>query len=232
MESGELINSCITCSNKSACFKQLSTSELKLNDKHRVQLNYKKGETIFKQGSFANHIHFIKSGLVKVYIEIPNSEKNLVINILPSGNLLGLPSIYGNKVYTYTVTAIENTTICIIEKNIIKDLIEKNGKFAADIIKTMNHCSNSTYDRFISLTHKQLNGRLADTLIYLSEEIYHTHKFKLSLSRADLAELTGMSTMSVVKVIKDFKDNKIIKNESGSIEIINMPLLKRISEIG
>jgi len=232
MESGELINSCITCSNKSACFKQLSTSELKLNDKHRVQLNYKKGETIFKQGSFANHIHFIKSGLVKVYIEIPNSEKNLVINILPSGNLLGLPSIYGNKVYTYTVTAIENTTICIIEKNIIKDLIEKNGKFAADIIKTMNHCSNSTYDRFISLTHKQLNGRLADTLIYLSEEIYNTHKFKLSLSRADLAELTGMSTMSVVKVIKDFKDNKIIKNESGSIEIINMPLLKRISEIG
>jgi CRP/FNR family transcriptional regulator len=232
METGELINSCITCSNKSSCFKQLSTSELKLNDKHRVQLNFKKGETIFKQGSFANHIHFIKKGLVKVYMEVPNSEKNLVINILPTGNLLGLPSIYGNKVYTYTATAIESTTICIIENSIIKNLIEKNGKFAADIIKTMNHCTNSTFARFISLTHKQLNGRLADTLIYLSEEIYKTHKFKLSLSRADLAELTGMSTMSVVKVIKDFKDNKIIKNESGSIEIINMPLLKRISEIG
>jgi hypothetical protein len=35
-----------------------------------------------------------------------------------------------------------------------------------------------------------------------------------------------------VKVIKDFKDNNIIKNEDGTIEIINMPLLKRISEIG
>jgi CRP/FNR family transcriptional regulator, polysaccharide utilization system transcription regulator len=228
----ETLSSCLVCKNKSTCFKQLSNSELDLSDKHRVQLNFKQGETIFKQGSFANHVHFVKKGLVKLYMEIPNSDKNLVINFLPDGNLLGLPSIYGNKVYTYTATAIENTTICIIENEIIKELIENNGKFAAEIITTMNNCSNSTFARFISLTHKQLNGRLADALIYLSEEIYKSPVFKLSLSRADLGELTGMSTMSVVKVIKDFKDNNIIKNEDGTIEIINMPLLKRISEIG
>ena len=232
MVAGEEVSSCMSCDNKSSCFKQLSINELELSDKHRIELNFKRGETIFKQGSFANHVHFIKEGLVKVYIEIPNSEKNLVINLLPGGNLIGLPSIYGNKVYTYTATAIENTTICIIENSVIKELIENNGKFAAEIIKTMNHCSNATFSRFISLTHKQLSGRFADTLIYLSEEIYKNTTFKLSLSRADLAELTGMSTMSVVKVIKDFKDNKIIKNEGGNIEIIDMSHLKRISEIG
>lgn len=225
-------NSCLFCQNKSSCFKQLNDSELDLSNEHRVQLNFKPGETIFKQGSFANHVHFVKKGLVKLYMEIPNSEKNLVLNILPNGHLMGLPSIYGNKVYTYTATAIENTTICIIENETIKALIENNGKFAAEVIKTMNYCSNSTFARFISLTHKQLNGRLADALIYLAEDIYKSHTFKLSLSRADLGELTGMSAMSVVKVIKDFKDNKIIKNDDGNIEIINMPLLKRISEIG
>ena len=224
--------SCILCKNKSACFQQLSEKELELNDKHRVQLTFKRGETIIKQGSFANQVHFVQKGLVKLYIEIPSSEKNLVLNILPSGNLLGLPSIYGNKVYNYSATAIEDTTICVIENSIIKNMIENNGKFAAEIIKTINHCSSYTFTRFISLTHKQVNGRLAEALIYLSEEIYKSISFKLSLSRADLAELTGMSTISVVKVIKDFKDNKIIKNENGKIEIINMPLLKRISEIG
>jgi CRP/FNR family transcriptional regulator len=231
-ELDESNNSCLFCKNKSSCFKQLNNEELDLSNKHRVQLNFKQGETIFKQGSFANHVHFVKQGLVKLYLEIPNSDKNLVINILPNGNLLGLPSVYGNKVYTYTATAIENTTVCIIENEIIKELIENNGKFAAELITTMNNCSNSTFARFVSLTHKQLNGRLADALIYLSEEIYKSPVFKLSLSRADLGELTGMSTMSVVKVIKDFKDNNIIKNEDGTIEIINMPLLKRISEVG
>lgn len=232
LDSENTSGSCMVCKNKSTCFKQLSNPELELSNKHRVQLNFKEGETILKQGSFANHVHFVKSGLVKLYMEIPNSEKNLVINILPAGNLMGLPSIYGNKVYTYTATAIENSTICIIENDIIKELIENNGKFAAEIIKTMNFCMSSTFSRFISLTHKQLNGRLADALIYLSEEIYKSPVFKLSLSRADLGELTGMSTMSVVKVIKDFKDNNIVKNENGTIEITNMPLLKRISEVG
>ena len=232
MKTGEEISSCVNCTNKSSCFKQLDTRELELSNNHRVQLNFKRGETIFKQGSFANHVYFVKEGLVKVYMEIPHSEKNLVINLLPAGNLIGLPSLYGNKMNSYTASAIENTTICIIENNTIKELIENNGKFAAEIIKTMNHCSNSTFTRFVSLIHKQLNGRLAEALIYLSEEIYKNTTFKLSLSRADLGELTSMSTMSVVKVIKDFKDNKIIKNENGMIEIINMPMLKRISEIG
>ncbi len=226
------ISSCTNCTNKSSCFKQLSKGELELSDNHRVELNFKRGETIFKQGSFANHVYFVKEGLVKVYMEIPHSDKNLVLNILSTGNLIGLPSLYGNRVNSYTATAIENTTICIIENSVIKELIENNGKFAAEIIKTMNNCSNSTFKRFISLTHKQLSGRFADTLIYLSEEIYKNTTFKLSLSRADLAELTGMSTMSVVKVIKDFKENKIIKNEDGNIEIIDMPHLKRISEVG
>jgi len=232
MLTGEETNSCIFCTNKSSCFNQLGDNELELSNEHRVQLNFKQGETIFKQGSFANHVHFVKKGLVKLYMEIPHSDKNLVLNILPAGHLIGLPSIYGNKVYTYTATAIENSTICVIENETIKELIENNGKFAAEIIKTMNYCSNSTFSRFISLTHKQLNGRLADALIYLSEDIYKSPIFNLSLSRADLGELTGMSTMSVVKVIKDFKDNNIIKNEDGMIEIMNMTLLKRISEIG
>jgi CRP/FNR family transcriptional regulator len=232
VETGVETNSCLFCGNKSSCFKQLGYEELELSNQHRVQLNFKQGETIFKQGSFANHVHFVKKGLVKLYMEIPNSDKNLVLNILPYGHLIGLPSIYGNKVYTYTATAIEDSTICIIENETIKELIESNGKFAAEVIKTMNYCSNSTFARFVSLTHKQLNGRLADALVYLSEDIYKSPVFKLSLSRADLGELAGMSTMSVVKVIKDFKDNNIIKNEDGFIEIINMPLLKRISEIG
>ncbi|MCF6356684.1 MAG: Crp/Fnr family transcriptional regulator, partial [Draconibacterium sp.] len=177
MESGETTNSCLFCINKSSCFKELDEEELAHSNKHRVQLDFKLGETIFKQGSFANHIYFVKAGLVKVYMEIPHSDKNLVINILPTGNLIGLPSLYGNKVHTYTATAIENTTVCIIENGTIKELIENNGKFAAEIIKTMNHCSNSTFTRFASLTHKQLNGRLADALIYLSEKIYKNSTF-------------------------------------------------------
>jgi CRP-like cAMP-binding protein len=232
MNTETITDSCIFCTNKSSCFTKLGNEELQLSNEHRVQLQFKTGDIIAKQGSFATHVLFIKKGLVKVYMEIPNSGKNLILNILPKGNLIGLPALYNKKTFSYTSSAIEDTTVCMIEVSVIKELIEKNGKFAAEIIKTMNQCTSATHARFISLTQKQLNGRIADALLYLSEDVYQNDVFHLSLTRKDLAELTGMSVMSVVKVIKDFKDNKIIKNEDGLIEITNMDLLKRISEFG
>ena len=222
----------MVCKNKSSCFNKLDAPELELTNKHRVEIKFRKGETIAKQGSFANNIFFIKSGLAKVYIEVDDSEKNLILNILGSGNLIGLPSLYGNNVFNFSASAIEDTLICSIEKSIVRNLIKQNGDFAAEVIRTMNECSVQSYHRLISLTHKQMNGRLADALIYLSESVFRSDSFKMSLSRKDLAELTGMSTMSVVHIIKDFKDNGIIRNEDGMMEITDKNLLKRISKIG
>lgn len=232
MPASEDINSCLLCKNKSSCFNKLDTKELEQTNNHRVEIKFRKGETIAKQGSFANNIFFIKSGLAKVYIEVDDNEKNLILNILGSGNLIGLPSLYGNNIFNFSASAIEDTVICSIEKSIVRNLIKENGEFASEVIRTMNDCSVQSYQRLVSLTQKQMNGRLADALIYLAENVYRSNSFKMSLSRKDLAELTSMSTMSVVHIIKDFKDNGIILNEGGRIEITDMELLKRISKIG
>jgi len=83
-----------------------------------------------------------------------------------------------------------------------------------------------------SLTQKQMNGRVADALIYLSENIFKSNAFEMILSRKDLAEFTGMSTMSVVRTLKDLKNEGIIKDEKGKIDIKNTELLKKISQSG
>ncbi|MEA3444077.1 MAG: helix-turn-helix domain-containing protein, partial [Bacteroidota bacterium] len=77
-----------------------------------------------------------------------------------------------------------------------------------------------------------LNGRMATALRFLAKDVYHSVRFKMLLSRKDLAEFTGMSVMSVVRVIKEFKNTKVINNEDGFIEILDMEMLKRISEFG
>jgi CRP/FNR family transcriptional regulator len=232
MPSSEENTSCLLCKNKAVCFNKLNHTELNLTNDHRVEIKFRKGETIAKQGSFATNIFFIKSGLAKVYIEVGDNEKNLILNILGSGNLIGLPSLYGNNVFNFSASAIEDTVICSIEKSIVRNLIKQNGDFASEIIRTMNECSVQSYNRLVSLTQKQMNGRLADALIYLAESVFQSNSFKLSLTRKDLAELTSMSTMSVVHIIKDFKENGIIRNDGGMVEITDMDLLKRISKIG
>ena len=231
IENTNNLESCFVCKNKSKCFRQLSNVELEKSSLHKVKVDFKKGETIIKQGSFANHVFFIKKGLVKLQIEIPGSAQNVGINVLPQGNILGLSSIYDNSIYTYTATAIEDSTICMIENNIIHQLIENNGKFAAELIQAINHCSVSVFNRFVNSTKKQLRSRTADLLIYLSNHVYKSNNFQLTLSSTDIAELTSMSKSSAVKTLKELKSDNIISINRNYLKILNVDELKQVSNL-
>ena len=96
----------------------------------------------------------------------------------------------------------------------------------------MTNNSLLVYDRFFSLTQKQLHGRFADILLCLSDRVFKSKKFDLPLSRKDLASLTGMAPESVIRIIKDFKTDKIIMTKGKRIEILNEALLQKISDVG
>jgi CRP/FNR family transcriptional regulator len=75
-------------------------------------------------------------------------------------------------------------------------------------------------------------GRVADALIYLSEQIFETNPFNVSLSRQDLADMTSLSKESFIRILKEFKDEGIIKMNGDFMEIIKMDSLKKISLVG
>ncbi|MGM0408805.1 MAG: Crp/Fnr family transcriptional regulator [Bacteroidota bacterium] len=231
MSSTQLIK-CLECDNKSLCFQQLNEDELKLTNDNKVQIRFKKGEIISKQGSFVTHIMYLKEGFAKVYKET-DLENNLILDIIPEGKLIGLTSLFNNdNIARFSVAALTDTVICSIDRNIIEKLIYKNNKFAKTVIASLNGEALQFYDKMASLTQKQMNGRVADALIYLSNNIFQSNKFKMILSRKDLAEFTGMSTMSVVRTLKDLRQEGIIEDEKGIVDIKNPERLKKISHSG
>ena len=225
-------NNCMNCKNISSCFKVLTDTQLTGISQNRVSLNFKKGDIIAKQGAYATHLMFIKSGLVKLYREGDVGQNGLIINIFSAGNIVGLSSLFGDSTFNYSVSAIEDSTLCLIEINTIRKLVPVNGDFAVAVITKLSKNNLLAYEILYNITHKQLNGRMATALLYLAKDVYGSIRFKLSLSRKDLAEFTGMSVMSVVRVIKEFKETNVIKNDDGVIEILNIEMLKRISEFG
>jgi CRP/FNR family transcriptional regulator len=221
---------CFECKEKSLCFKQLNEAELSLTNENRVQLNFKKGEIISKQGSFVTHIMYLKSGFAKVYKET-DLEHNLILDIIPEGKLIGLTSLFNNNnnIARFSVAALENAVVCSIDRNTIEKLIHQNSQFAKTVIASLNEESLQFYDKMASLAQKQMNGRVADALLYLSENIFKSEKFKMILSRKDLADFTGMSMMSVVRTLKDLKSDGVIEDEKGYINIKNLNILRQIS---
>lgn len=223
--------SCKACTNKSSCFRKLSIPELELIDENRLEVVYKKGETIIKQGSFASSIFFMKKGLLKLYIEGKN-DKNLIISIVPEGNLIGLPSLFGDPIFHYSAVAYEESTICLIDMEMFRRFTKENAKFSSEVINIINQSTVQSFDRFFSISQKNIPGRFADLILYLSEKIYKKDKFSFPLSRKDFADLASISIESLSRVLKEFNDDKIINMHGKEIEILEPQLLRRISENG
>ena len=223
--------SCLTCKKRSSCFNELSKADHRILEANRLELKFKRGEVICKQGAFASNIMFIYKGIAKSYLETENG-KHVILNVLPEGQMIGLPALFSNNVFPYSAAAVEDCIVCSIDINIFEEYTKSNGGFASEIIKTMNTCTINNYDRYISITQKQMNGRLADVFLHLADYIYKSNQFIMSLSRNDLAEMTHMSPESVTRIITRFKNDKLIKVTGKSYEIRNTEELRKISYLG
>ncbi len=222
---------CVSFVYEVSCFELLTLQEKELIDSTSLLVNYKKGENVCKQGSFASHIMYIEKGLCKTYLEGP--PKDLILTITPRFNLLGLQSLYeGNNKFLYSVSTYTDTMVRMIDTQVFKQILRQNPAFSYRILNILNETTAQAYGRFFSLTQKQGAGRLADILLCLSRRIFKADSFELPLSRSDLSDLTCMSTESVIRIMKDFKDDHIIETNSKNIALIDIPRLERISEKG
>jgi len=214
-----------------SCFELLCDEESELVENQSRLLTYRKGETLIKQGTFASSIFYIETGLVKVSLE--GNTRNLILSITPPKNLLGLQAVFeGNNTYPYTVSCYSETIVRSVDIALFRQLIRQNPAFANRIINNLNENTSLIYNRFYSLTRKQLHGRLADILLCLSNRIFKSETFTLPLTRNDLGELTSMATESVIRLMKEFRDDGLIRITGKTIQLMDIPRLQRISELG
>ncbi|MEJ2595712.1 MAG: Crp/Fnr family transcriptional regulator [bacterium] len=209
----------------------LTQEESEILSRNSVDIKYKKGEVIAKQGSFASHVIYLTEGLVKVHIE--GGQKDLVLKIIPPEHFIGLSSIYdGNNAFIYSATAYVDAEASLIDVGVFKNLIRRNPKFAYEMINIQNENAAQVYGRFFCLTRKQSHGLVADLMLCLANRVFKSEKFCLPITRSDLADLTGLSIESVLRIMKEFKKEKIIATRGKNIEILSIEALERISRIG
>ena len=222
---------CVTCPVKGPLCTMLTNDELSIINHKRYDIFFKKGETIKKQGTYMSHVISIRSGQCKMYLEGIN-KKNIILRIIQPHSFIGGPGMYVDHRHHYTVSAIQDTSACFIEIENFKKVMDMNKAFHDSVITEI--CNNSliTYNRLINITQKQMYGRIADVLLYLTDEVYKSRSFKLTMSNQDIAELAGMSRDSVVRVIRSFASEGYIKADHHNVEIIDYEALNRLNLIG
>ena len=222
---------CINCNCRAEMFNLLDQEELELVYRHKTTILFRKGETIRKQGTAMTHVISVNSGLVKVYIEGIN-RRNTILRIVKPTNFIGGPGIYLDQVHHFSVSALQDTRVCLIEMRVFKSLLDRNRKFSEAFMMDFSRNTLAIYQRLINQTQKEVPGRMADTLLYLMESIYNSPKLELHLTKQDLADISGMSKDSCVKILREFEREGIILQDRHELEIADCEKLKRISRLG
>lgn len=197
----------------------------------RVKISFRKNETICKQGAISAYIMILAEGHIKAYLE-GYQEKSLNFKIVKPYDLIGLTSLSGTQYYRFSASALTPCTLYLIEKDLFKDLLNKNQQFSNYIRDWYCNFSGQLFDRMHCIANKQAHGRVADVLHYLSNQIFESETIPSSISRKDIAELAGMSTESAVRILSEFKSDKIIKPLKNGIEILKPELIKTICMAG
>ena len=194
-------------------------------------VKYKKREVIFRQNTRTSHLMFVKSGLVKIYKEGRNS-RTVILKVAVENEFIGLMSVFGDKLHQYSAAAISDAEVCDIDIMQFKAILLDNTRYQMQILNTVSLNGLFIFNRLLGLSYKQLPGRIADVILYFSNEIYKSEIFSFPFTRQELAEFAGTTKESFIRTLTEFKNDKIIDIDGSNIKINSMDILNTLSQLG
>lgn len=221
-------NICKDCGVKSSMIYILDDEEMEILCKNSIEIQFQKGERILKQGTFTQNVVFVKSGIIKLHLTGP-TQKDEILKIEKGPMFVGVPDVFANKVHNYSVTALSDISACFIDYKGYKYLVQNNGKFALELIKSLSNSVVTYYKHCVSKRQKQLTSTFAEALLYFSDYIFESDEFQVPLTRVEFGEYIGTTRETVTKIIHDFAKDNIIEVSGKKISILNKKILQKIS---
>lgn len=194
---------------------------------------FKKGQIIFHEGQRAGGLHCISAGKVKLF-KTSYEGKEQIVRLCKPGEILGYRAVIGDQPYAASATALEEVQMCMIPREEFFKHVENNPKMALNLIKFLSNELSIAEKRMMNLAQKSVRERLAETLIILKETYGFDNDDKtiaITLSREDIANITGTATETVIRLLADFKKEGLIETSGKKIAILNTRELINVGNI-
>lgn len=221
---------CRLCGLKSPAARLLTPQEIDKLDLNCARIKIKKGEVVFREGTLATNITYLKSGLVKIHMQGPVKTK--ILRLMKAPSYLGLPTTFSEKVNHYSATAVVDSEVCFISLDTFREFIFSNGGFAYEIIQDLCRNEIKDYQRYTNMSQKQLPGRLADILLCMSQELFNASTFELPVNYNELSDFISTSRESVSRLLGEFGKEGIISVNNKELTILKEDVLEKISQKG
>jgi|HubBroStandDraft_1064217.scaffolds.fasta_scaffold13740_4 CRP/FNR family cyclic AMP-dependent transcriptional regulator len=173
----------------------------------KSRCEYRSGESIFSQGDPASAVFYIESGKVKLTV-VSASGKEAVIAHLLAGSFFGESSLAGELQQSFSVEALQSSSIVRIEKRVMHDLLHREHEFAqhfrAHLLSRNIRMQADLVDHLFNSSEK----RLARLLMMMANFGQNSKPIPViaRISQETLANMIGTTRSRVSRFLNRFRD--------------------------
>lgn len=225
------ISDCKNCIYRKLLFTNLSDGEYALINNARKEYIFTRGEVIRKEGDPIKSFLYLRRGLVKLY-KTDKSGKDQILSINKPTDFINLLSIFSNSTYKYSISALEETHVCDVKLKVMMDVIKNNSVFGLSVLNRISRISDEIIETRFEINQKQVKGRVAHILLFLSDNIYKKNSFRMPITRREVGELISMTTENTIRTLSEFRKDGIIDIQGKTITILDYERLQNVSKTG
>ena len=194
---------------------------------------YKKGQTLFNEGSYPFGVYCINDGKVKLS-HLGDDGKEQIIRLLRGGDVLGYRALLSGERYSASAIALEDTQVCFIPKELFISVLKSDTGLAFEMMKLLSDELHKAEVKLTHLAQKPIRERLAETLLFIKETYgYEADGITLSvrLSREEIANLVGTATESTIRLLSEFKKDGMVELDGKKIKILRQKELIKTANL-
>ncbi len=210
----------------------LPPGDLALLMADRQEQLYKKGETVFREGTYPAGIFFIVRGKIKKF-KIDEQSREQIIYVANTGELIGYHAVLSEGRYPDSAAALEDSIIAFIARQNFTEALHQSVVLNQRLLKTLAHEFAVLANSLSLFSQKSVRERLALQLIVIREKYKESFQpgmlVEINLSREDLASLVGTARENVVRILSEFRQQGIVETKGRKIMVKDVARLIAIA---
>ena len=198
-----------------------------INDEHLKV--YKKNEYIYLPDQSSDKIYFIAEGRIKIG-SFSSNGKEITKAILDKGQVFGELSLIGEEKRRDFAICLEKSSICIISKEEMKDLIKDHSSLSLFLMKIVGSRVLEVEKRLESLVFKDSRSRIVEYLVELIEKkgqrVGYEWVIRNFYTHQEIANITATSRQTVTTVLNELRNDNILTFNRKRLLVRDLDALK------
>lgn len=189
-----------------------------------VEKTFQRGETIFFEGDKGIGFYMVGEGKVKIF-KVSPAGKEHILHIFGEGEPFGEVPVFHGQPFPANAEALIKTRTIFFPRDRFIHLVEANPSIALSMLAMLSLRLRRFTSQIESLSLKEVPTRLANYLIYLSEEQSNDKVVELDISKGQLASLLGTIPETLSRIFAKMSDEGLIRVNGRSISLLDKEAL-------